>query len=148
VLRRAQHQQSQYSEKLATQQDWIETRLSREIERTDLMQSEMSNMKSRFAAHLQRLSALNDEAHATHAVESQEMKTTLQVRTLPLRSAVRWELLARRAAPPLPVCASSSVVGTSAKLTSVSCLHSSVLSLRRAQGRYSSKWQDVAEVER
>lgn len=42
MLRRAAHQKTQYSEKLAEQQDWIETRLAREIERTDLMQARSS----------------------------------------------------------------------------------------------------------
>lgn len=79
MLRRAAHQKSQYSQKLAAQQEWIETRLAREIERTDLMQSEMSNMKTKFAAHLQHLHSVNEEEQAAHAADAESMQLTLQV---------------------------------------------------------------------
>jgi hypothetical protein len=80
VLRRAQHQKSQYSEKLEEQKDWIETRLVREVARTDAVEAEMEAMRTKFAGHLQKLEGLQAAAAGAAAGEKEAMAADMQAR--------------------------------------------------------------------
>ena len=57
-MSRSEQQTIQYQNDLAEQQDWIEKRLAREIERTDVAEKEMNKMKAKFGKHLQKLNTM------------------------------------------------------------------------------------------
>jgi hypothetical protein len=81
VLRRAQHQKQQFTEKLTEQQEWIEARLAREIERTNATEAEMGFAKTKFAEHLLRLEGLQKAAAEEHQASADAAAASVTVRT-------------------------------------------------------------------
>lgn len=80
VLKRASEQKASFEERLEEQQDWVEKRLAREIERTDLAEGEAKNMKVKFASHLKRLQSSVKTAEDVHQSDVEAMNKRISVR--------------------------------------------------------------------
>jgi hypothetical protein len=80
VLRRAQHQKHQFTEKLSEQQAWIEAQLAQEIERTNATEAEMRSMKTDFAQHLLQLEGLQKAAAVDQKASADAAAASVTVR--------------------------------------------------------------------
>lgn len=79
MLKRGSEQKASFEERLDEQQDWVEKRLAREIERTDLAETEAHSMKVKFAGHLKRLQGSVRDAENAHASDVDAMHTKISV---------------------------------------------------------------------
>lgn len=64
----------------------MEKRLAREIERTDLAESESQSMKIKFASHLKRLQGSVRDAENAHASDVEAMHKKISVRSCLIHS--------------------------------------------------------------
>jgi hypothetical protein len=85
VLKRASEQKASFQERLEEQQDWVEKRLAREIERTDLAEGESREIKLKFASHLKRLQASVQAAEDAHQADVEVMSKQIAVCSSSLR---------------------------------------------------------------